>query len=150
MSALNLTQVEALARLAHAAQVDKAGRPYSEHLAAVAHGVAERGGSDEQIAAAWLHDTVEDGVLSQEWLEGSDLPQTTKDMVLAVTKQPGEPLEDYAARILAVPGAVLVKEADLAHNADPQRLAVLPAATRERLAAKYAYVRDLLGIQPEG
>lgn len=65
MSEVNLSQVEALARLAHAAQVDKAGRPYAEHLAAVAGGVAERGGSPEQIAAAWLHDSVEDGVLSR-------------------------------------------------------------------------------------
>jgi (p)ppGpp synthase/HD superfamily hydrolase len=146
VTSLNLAQVEALARLAHSAQVDKAGRPYTEHLAAVAIGVAERGGSDEQIAAAWLHDAVEDGVLSPEWLAGSDLPQATKDMILAVTKHPGEPPENYTARILATPGAVLIKEADLAHNADPRRLAALPEATRERLAAKYAHVRELLGI----
>jgi (p)ppGpp synthase/HD superfamily hydrolase len=147
MTALNLTQVEALARLAHAAQVDKAGRPYVEHLAAVAHGVAERGGSQEQIAAAWLHDAVEDGVLSARWLAEAQLPQATKKIVLALTKCPGEPLEEYTARILATPGAALVKEADLAHNADPERLAVLPAETRARLAAKYAYVRELLGIR---
>lgn len=68
-------------------------------------------------------------------------------MVLALTKQPGEALEDYTARILAVPGALLVKESDLAHNADPRRLAVLPRATRERLTAKYERVRELLGIR---
>ncbi|CAM5588113.1 Phosphohydrolase OS=Streptomyces lavendulae subsp. lavendulae OX=58340 GN=SLAV_24440 PE=4 SV=1 [Streptomyces lavendulae subsp. lavendulae] len=67
-------------------------------------------------------------------------------MVLALTKRPGEPLEEYAARILATPGAALVKEADLAHNADPVRLSVLDAPTRDRLTAKYAYVRSLLGI----
>lgn len=67
---LTLPEVEALARAAHAAQTDKAGRPYTEHLAAVAEGVRARGGTDEQIAAAWLHDAVEDGALSQEWLEG--------------------------------------------------------------------------------
>jgi (p)ppGpp synthase/HD superfamily hydrolase len=146
MTALSLTQVEALARLAHAAQVDKAGRPYAEHLTAVAHGVARRGGSDEQIAAAWLHDAVEDGVLSPRWLADAELPQAAKDIVLALTKRPGEPPEEYATRILATPGAVLVKEADLAHNADPARLAVLPEATRERLTAKYAHMRELLGI----
>ncbi len=67
-------------------------------------------------------------------------------MVLAVTKRPGEELSSYAARILATPGALLVKEADLAHNADPARLAVLDAATRTRLTAKYAQVRGLLGL----
>ncbi|WP_030258744.1 HD domain-containing protein [Streptomyces violens] len=143
---LTLPEVEALARRAHEGQTDKAGRPYAEHLAAVAAGVRARGGSDEQIAAAWLHDSVEDAALSGEWLAGAALSPATKDMVLAVTKRAGEPPEEYAARILATPGALLVKEADLGHNADPDRLAVLDAATRERLTAKYARMRALLGL----
>ncbi|WP_394849960.1 HD domain-containing protein [Pendulispora brunnea] len=143
---LTLAEVEELARRVHATQTDKAGRPYVEHLAAVAHGVAVRGGSVEQIAAAWLHDAVEDGCLSAEWLAGAPLARKTKDIVLAVTKRPGEPLKDYAARILATPGALLVKEADLAHNADPVRLAALDPAARDRLTAKYAMVRALLGV----
>ncbi|MFF9863872.1 HD domain-containing protein [Streptomyces sp. NPDC013953] len=145
---LTLEQVEAVAREAHAGQTDKAGRPYAEHLAAVARGVRERGGSEEQIAAAWLHDAVEDDRLTAEWLAAAALPQGTKDMVLALTKRPGEDLAAYTARILAVPGARLVKEADLAHNADPGRLAVLDEATRVRLTAKYARVRALLGLTP--
>ncbi|MFJ6603533.1 HD domain-containing protein [Streptomyces lydicus] len=143
---LSLAEVEALARRAHAGQTDKAGRPYAEHLAAVAAGVLERGGSDEQIAAAWLHDAVEDAALSAEWLAGAALSEATKAMVLAVTKRAGEPLTEYTARILATPGALLVKESDLAHNADPARLAVLDAPTRDRLTAKYARVRGLLGL----
>ncbi|MFF4319970.1 HD domain-containing protein [Streptomyces sp. NPDC001568] len=143
---LTLLEVEALARAAHEGQTDKAGRPYAEHLAAVAEGVRLRGGSPEQQAAAWLHDSVEDDALSAEWLAGAALPDAVKAMVLALTKRPREPLEEYAARILATPGAVLVKEADLAHNADPVRLSVLDDPTRERLSAKYAYVRSLLGI----
>lgn len=144
---MNLIEVEALAREVHAAQVDKAGRPCSEHLEAVANGVRQRGGSEEQIAAAWLHDAVEDDALSHEWLAGAELPQRTKDIIVAVTKQPGERPEDYASRILATPGALLVKESDLAHNADPARLAVLDAAAQERLGAKYATMRRLLGIR---
>ncbi|MFJ7056203.1 HD domain-containing protein [Streptomyces microflavus] len=143
---LNLTQVEAFARQAHATQTDKAGRPYTEHLAAVAEGVRGRGGSDRQIAAAWLHDAIEDDALSVRWLAEAALPQEVKDMVLAVTKRPGEELSAYAARILATPGALLIKEADLAHNADPARLAVLDEPTRTRLTAKYAQVRALLGL----
>ncbi|WP_052230146.1 HD domain-containing protein [Streptomyces sp. CT34] len=143
---LSLAEVEALARRAHAGQTDKAGRPYAEHLAAVAAGVRERGGSAEQIAAAWLHDAVEDDALSEEWLDQAALAPATRAMVRAVTKRAGEPVEEYTARILATPGALLVKEADLAHNADPVRLAVLDAPTRERLRAKYARVRALLGL----
>ncbi|WP_406096956.1 HD domain-containing protein [Streptomyces sp. NBC_01013] len=143
---LTLTEVEAIARGAHAGQRDKAGRPYAEHLAAVAEGVRARGGSDGQIAAAWLHDAVEDDALSERWLAGAALPQQVKDMVLAVTKRDGEDLPAYTRRILATPGALLIKEADLAHNADPARLAVLDPATRTRLTEKYALVRGLLGL----
>lgn len=143
---LTLAEVEEIAREAHAAQQDKAGRPYVEHIAAVAEGVRARGGSDDQIAAGWLHDTVEDGVLSREWLEGAALPRPVKDMVLALTRGEDEDIEDYTRRILATPGALLIKQADLAHNADPARLAVLDGATRNRLAAKYARIRELLGL----
>ncbi|AEN09946.1 MULTISPECIES: HD domain-containing protein [unclassified Streptomyces] len=143
---LTLTEVESIAREAHRGQRDKAGRPYVEHLAAVAEGVRARGGSDEQIAAAWLHDAVEDDALSRRWLEEAALPERVKDMVLAVTKRDGEDLHAYTGRILATPGASLIKEADLAHNTDPARLAVLEPAVRTRLTAKYAQVRGLLGL----
>ncbi|MFF8030933.1 MULTISPECIES: HD domain-containing protein [unclassified Streptomyces] len=146
---LTPAQVEATARAAHAGQTDKAGRPYAEHLRAVAEGVRARGGDEEQIAAAWLHDAVEDDRLTRQWLHEAALTRRTKDIVLAVTKRPGEPPEAYAARVLATPGALLVKEADLAHNADPARLAVLDEATRTRLTGKYARMRALLGLAAE-
>ncbi len=142
----DVAAVEALARARHAAQVDKAGRPYVEHLAAVAGGVAGAGGTAAQVAAAWLHDAVEDGALTRAELAELEVPEQTKRVVLAVTKTPGEPAEDYAARILAEPGARLVKQHDLAHNADPNRLAALDPATAERLTAKYAKMRRLLGL----
>ncbi|MFE0177745.1 HD domain-containing protein [Streptomyces sp. NPDC059002] len=143
---LPLAEVEALARKAHAAQTDKAGRPYTEHLQAVADGVRERGGDEDQIAAAWLHDSVEDDALTEQWLRDAPLTPRTKAIVLALTKRTDEPKESYAQRILATPGARLVKEADLAHNADPARLAVLDEPTRARLTVKYAVMRALLGI----
>lgn len=145
-SQLTLAEVEATARAAHAGQTDKAGRPYAEHLQAVAEGVRARGGDDEQIAAAWLHDAVEDDALSERWLQQAALSPRTKDIVRAVTKRDEEPPKEYAGRILATPGALLVKEADLAHNADPARLAVLDEFTRRRLTEKYARMRALLGL----
>ncbi|GGQ48004.1 HD domain-containing protein [Streptomyces asoensis] len=147
---LTLSEVESLARAAHEGQTDKAGRPYTEHLRAVAEGVRARGGDDELIAAAWLHDSVEDDALSATWLREAALTDRTKAVVLAVTKRAGETPQAYAERILATPGALLVKEADLAHNADPARLAVLDAPTRERLTGKYARMRALLGLCAPG
>ncbi|MFF7530693.1 HD domain-containing protein [Streptomyces bobili] len=143
---LTLTEVEALARTAHEGQTDKAGRPYTEHLQAVADGVRSRGGDPDQIAAAWLHDAVEDDALSETWLSEAALSDRTKAVVRAVTKRAGETPQEYAGRILATPGALLVKEADLAHNADPARLAVLDEPTRTRLTEKYARMRALLGL----
>ncbi|MET9835035.1 HD domain-containing protein [Streptomyces sp. NPDC006385] len=143
---LSLAEVEAIARAAHTGQTDKAGRPYTEHLRAVADGVRARGGDDDQIAAAWLHDAVEDHALTEQWLARAALSRRTKAIVLAVTKRAGEPPEAYAARVLGTEGALLVKESDLAHNADPQRLAVLDEATRKRLTEKYARMRALLGL----
>jgi (p)ppGpp synthase/HD superfamily hydrolase len=147
---LTLAEVEATARAAHAGQTDNAGRPYAEHLQAVAEGVRARGGDDEQIAAAWLHDAVEDDALPERWLARAPLSRRTKDIVRAVTKRAGEPPEAYAGRILATPGALLVKEADLAHNADPARLAVLDEPTRTRLTEKYTRMRALLGLVDGG
>jgi (p)ppGpp synthase/HD superfamily hydrolase len=145
---MTLAAVEATARAAHEGQTDKAGRPYAEHLSAVAEGVRARGGDEEQIAAAWLHDAVEDDALSARWLEEAALSRRTKDIVRAVTKRAGEEPQEYAARILATPGALLVKEADLAHNADPARLARLDdGATRKRLTEKYTRMRALLGLR---
>ncbi|AIR98391.1 hypothetical protein SGLAU_11970 [Streptomyces glaucescens] len=143
---LPLAEVEALARAAHQGRTDKAGRPYAEHLQAVAEGVRARGGDPDQIAAAWLHDAVEDGAMPERWLDQAPLSDRTKAIVRAVTKRAGQPPEEYAARILATPGALLVKEADLTHNADPARLAALDEPTRTRLTAKYARMRALLGL----
>ncbi|MFF3888358.1 HD domain-containing protein [Streptomyces sp. NPDC001914] len=146
---LTLAEVEALARAAHATQTDKAGRPYAEHLQAVADGVRERGGDDDQIAAAWLHDAVEDDALSGEWLDEAALSPRTKDIVRALTKAEGEAPEAYARRVRTTRGALLVKASDLAHNSDPRRLAVLDELTRARLTRKYETMRALLGLPPD-
>lgn len=55
-------QARDFARAAHDGQVRKglAREPYAVHLEEVARSVAELGGTDAMIAAAWLHDTVED------------------------------------------------------------------------------------------
>ncbi|MFE5614208.1 HD domain-containing protein [Streptomyces sp. NPDC056470] len=146
MPDLTPAQVEALAREGHAHQKDETGRPYLEHVQAVVDGVRKRGGSDEQVTAAWLHDTIENDVLSREWLTTAALPQHVKELVDAMTKRPGEDDEAYTRRILATPGARLIKEADLAHNTDPARLALLDEPTRVRLGEKYARLRRLLDL----
>lgn len=145
MPDLTLDQVEAIARGAHARELDITGRPYMEHVQAVVDG-ARAGGSEEQIAAAWLHDTLENDVLTRDWLDSAELPLEVKGLVDAMTKRPGESDEAYTRRILTTTGALLIKDADLAHNADPERLALLDEPTRVELSEKYTTLRQLLGL----
>ena len=137
---------ESLARSAHTGQFDKAGADYITHPARVAERVRRHGGADEAIAAAWLHDVLEDCDVSAADLANAGIPGTVIDAVQAVTKVDGEAAEVYCARILANPTALRVKRADIDDNTDPARTALLPEATRERLAAKYARTRSLLGL----
>jgi (p)ppGpp synthase/HD superfamily hydrolase len=132
-----LAAAEAFARDAHAGQVDKAGELYITHPERVA---ARVDGTIEK-AVAWLHDVIEDTDIDL-----SDLPFPA-DVVAAVdamTRRPGELLDDYISRVRANPIAVAVKRADVADNSSPQRLERLDEKTRERLVRKYARTRALL------
>jgi len=57
-----IERAERFARVCHAGQFRKgaAKEPYTIHLEEVSSLVEKWGGSDEAIAAAWLHDTIED------------------------------------------------------------------------------------------
>lgn len=139
-----------IASRAHAGQLDKSGVEYITHPARVAAGVRARGGDAAAVATAWLHDVLEDCEVTEADLGAAGIPVPVIEAVRAVTKVEGETLEDYCARVKANPTGLLVKRADIEDNTDPARTAVLPAETRERLAAKYARTRSLLGFpQPQ-
>lgn len=135
-----LDEATALARRAHAGQTDKAGRPYIEHPLRVMHRLR---GEYEQMAAI-LHDVLEDTPITENDLRSAGCPETVVAAVRALTKHPGEPLEDSMARAGANPIACAVKRADIADNSDPARLALLDEATAQRLRHKYADSTRLL------
>lgn len=66
-----IRSAETFARAAHAGQFRKgaARLPYDTHLAEVADFVTRHGGDPAAIAAAWLHDTVEDTAVTDAELE---------------------------------------------------------------------------------
>lgn len=142
-----IERAEAIARAAHAGQVDKAGADYMDHVLAVAQAVAHKG-VDHHIVAL-LHDTLEDcddpSIVSSALIAdafGTDIAAA----VDAMTKRPHEDyITGYIARVLANPIAADVKRADLSHNMG--RLHQLEPAARTRLEAKYAPVRLALGLQ---
>ncbi len=141
-----VAKAEEIAVRAHAGQVDKAGAPYIDHPRRVVAHVRSTGGRDDAIAAAWLHDVLEDTALGSDDLRAAGIPARVVTAVEALTHRPGEPRDDYYARVRSNELALIVKRADLADNTDPVRVGRLDPATRERLAAKYAHARQALGL----
>jgi (p)ppGpp synthase/HD superfamily hydrolase len=144
---LDLDVVELAGRLAadaHARQVDKAGRPYVEHLRRVA-GYVDPSDS-HAVAAAWLHDVLEDTSTTPAQLLEQHLPADVVETVQLLTRKPQQQAADYYREICAHALAREVKLADLADNTDPDRLAQLPEALRLRLVRKYADAYEALGV----
>ena len=127
-----------IASQAHAGQLDKAGRPYAGHVRRTARIAEARGLSDMQVAAAWLHDVVEDAGMTLEGLRARGVDDGVLVLVDALTCRLGERRDEYLRRLAAVPGAADVKRCDVADNTDPQRMALLEDGERARLAGKYA------------
>src|SRR6266849_3231923 len=79
-----------LANELHATHTRKAslvpGVPYLSHLMEVAGMVQSAGGSDEAVAAAWLHDVLEDTIFTEQHLR-QVMPPAVCDLVLECTEQ---------------------------------------------------------------
>lgn len=131
-----------LAYRAHAGQVDKAGRPYIEHVARVAAAVSD---DPEAEAVAWPHDVLEDC----KHIAGRALwflPDHCHEAVCLLSRNLSPSKDAYYARIRSNHLALRVKLADIADNADEARLALLDDKTAARLRRKYARARKMLGV----
>ena len=132
------------ARLAHAGVTRAHGTPYFTHPKAVARILWKGGCRDTaMLAAAYLHDTVEDTDTTLEKLTAMFGPEVS-GLVDALTKRKGESFEDALARMLATGGdrALRMKLADREHN--NSELHHLPAdhKIREKAKAKTAALMD--------
>ena len=137
-----------LATRAHRGQTDKAGADYIDHPRRVASGAlahADPAWQAETVAAAWLHDVLEDTPVTRDEL-ARRFPAEVVEAVEALTRHDGEPVDDYYARVRANPIARAVKHADLDDNTDPQRMRLLDLPTQQRLRQKYARARQALAI----
>lgn len=142
---------EQLATRAHAAQTDKAGLPYLDHPRRVAALVAESTDDQEAIAAAWLHDVVEDTPVTLDRLRELGFSTAVVDAVDALTRRPGEG-DRYYQRVAANALARAIKLADLWDNTHPDRTSLLNATDAARLRRKYEHAAQLLTAAegPEG
>lgn len=107
----------------HATQEDKGCNAYVKHPLAVASAVMASGGTDVQIAAALMHDVVED---TEETLDRlryvAGFDDEVVDVVDAVSRRPEESPDQYLDRLVLDKDAVVVKKADIQHNMDLRRL----------------------------
>lgn len=137
-------RAKSIARRAHAGQVDKAGRPYIEHVARVAEAVSD---DPEAEAVAWCHDVLED---SPGY--GGEIERLPLEVMWACYLLDRNAIcsQSYYERIRKNPLALRVKLADIADNANEKRLALLDEQTANRLRRKYAKaIRALTGVGDE-
>lgn len=141
--------IPALAARLHAGQVDKAGKPYVTHLARVAAILTRRWpeATSDEIAAAWLHDSLEDTEATEASLMAEGVTAEAVRIVRAVTRPEGSAYLEWI-KTLAESGdasVLRVKLADNEDNRDPARVAALPGAA-ERVATRYEPARVLLEV----
>jgi len=126
-----------IAAAAHAGHVDKGGKPYILHPMRV---MMKMKGVDE-MAAAVLHDVVEDTEWDMDRLRNAGIPDRILHVIDLLTKKPGYNYNEYIAKIASDPIAVAVKLADLEDNMNVARLPILTDADIARLAKYHkAYV----------
>jgi len=148
-----------MAALAHAGQYRRSGEPYVTHPIAVAAIVAGLGLDADTVAAALLHDAVEDTGITLEDVEGSFGPVVAR-VVDGVTKldrlqfDSKEAQQAATIRKMLVAMAsdwrvLLIKLADRLHNM--RTLAVMPEWKQRRTAQEtfdvYAPLAHRLGVQ---
>jgi len=149
ISASQVDLAQIICRIAHAGQTDKVGQPYHRHPERVAE-ILLRGNPEvdgEQVAAALLHDVLEDTAVNSDDLAACGIADEVIRMLHLLTRCDAVPDEVYYATIASDPRARAVKLADISDNTDERRQTLLDEPTRRRLRAKYSRARKALGAE---
>lgn len=163
----HVDRARCLAKVAHAGQVDKSGRPYFtnhiQHAVSLFEQRIRIGGGftarlldhDEDLSlykttliALYLHDIVEDTPLTHMGLLSLGFPARAVAAVQLLTRTREVASESYYRRILPVPEARLAKAADMDSNTAPERIRRLDPGTQERLLEKYLAGFEAIDMTP--
>ena len=138
-----ISEAERIGRAAYAGVLDKAGKPYWDHCIRVADRARALGVSaPEAIAAALLHDAIEDDVIG--WRDILHLPTRTKDLIGALTRRhDGRTYGEYI-RAIADSGDSELIRIKLADNLDNTSIDRGPLDREPGLALRYARARKTL------
>lgn len=127
---------------AHHGQYDKGGRPYILHPLRVMSFLKT---DDEELQCIALgHDVIEDTKVTYAELRAAGITERVLDGIRAMTKQPGQTLEEYKEQVFASKDAMMVKMCDLRHNSDIRRL---KGVTEKDIARMAKYHQFYLEIQ---
>jgi (p)ppGpp synthase/HD superfamily hydrolase len=147
-----VVKAEQLARTAHQGQFRKyTGEPYIVHPEAVANIVASVTDDSVMLAAAWLHDVVEDTSVTIDMIEagfGPEIASVVADVTNITKKSDGN--RQYRKGIEkqhlagASQKAKTVKLADILHNV-PDIIRNDPGFARTYVAEKQAVLEVLIG-----
>jgi len=131
---------------AHHGQTDKTGLPYIYHPLHLAEHIGE---DEKLIAAALLHDVVEDTELTFGQLAAQGVTEEVIEALRLLTHDGRVPYLEYVRKIRESGNriAIAVKRADLRHNADTWRLAEIDDRAGERLER---YRQALALLEDEG
>jgi len=130
-----------IATNAHHGQFDKGGAPYILHPLKVMHYL--KSDDEELMCMALGHDVIEDTNITYKDLRDEGISDRVIDGIRAVTKQPGQTLEEYKAVVFANPDAMRVKMADLRHNSDIRRLKGVTEKDIARIAKYHLFYMEI-------
>jgi len=126
---------------AHHGQYDKGGRPYILHPLRVMSFLKT---DDEELQCIALgHDVIEDTKVTYAELREAGISQRVQDGIRAMTKQPGQTLEEYKEQIFASVDAMAVKMCDLRHNSDIRRLKGVTEKDIARMAKYHQFYLEI-------
>lgn len=137
-----LAKMLVIATNAHAGQFDRGGNAYILHPLKVMHYTKS---DDEEIMCIALgHDVIEDTDVTYKDLRDAGLSDRIIAGIAALTKVPGQTLNEYKDSVFSNNDAMRVKLADLRHNTDIRRL---KGATEKDIARMAKYHQFYMEIQ---
>jgi GTP pyrophosphokinase len=146
----------AFGKTAHEGQLRKSGEPFYIHPIEVAHILAELGMGDQSIAAAFLHDTIEDTDVSHQQVK-REFGETIANLVEGVTKltklEVGDAANAETIRKMIVAMSkdirvLVIKLADRLHNARTWKFVSAESAAKkaQETVDIYAPLAHRLGL----
>jgi (p)ppGpp synthase/HD superfamily hydrolase len=136
-----LSRMLHIATNAHHGQFDRGGQPYILHVLKVMHYLKS---DDEELQCIALgHDVIEDTKTTYQELHEAGMSERVIAGIAALTKLPGQTLEEYKTGVFANPDAMRVKLCDLRHNSDIRRLKGVTDRDLERMKKYHEFYTEI-------